>query len=142
MVRIGIVASLVVLVSGSALCEPLRAISGRPLLLPFGIEGGAVSPDGRWFAAQGGHADMVVVHIATNALVRRNSHARQPDPAVRPGVPVQCRRPDLRRPIEVRVGGGYRYDAQRLPDGTVAAGESGRRRAHIAVAADPLAPAR
>ena len=72
MVRIGIVTSLVVLMSGSALGEPLRAISGRPLLLPFGIEGGAVSPDGRWFAAQGSHAEgLIVVHIASDATVRR-----------------------------------------------------------------------
>jgi hypothetical protein len=72
MVRIGIVTSLVVLMSGSALGEPLRAISGRPLLLPFGIEGGAVSPDGRWFAAQGSHAEgLIVVHIASDTTVRR-----------------------------------------------------------------------
>src|SRR5712691_8075209 len=72
MVRIGIVSSLVDLVSGSALAEPLRAISSRPLLLPFGIEGGAVSPDGRWFAAQGSYAEgLVVVHIASDTTVRR-----------------------------------------------------------------------
>jgi hypothetical protein len=72
MVRIGIVGSLVVLASCSALGEPLRAISGRPLLLPYGIEGGAMSPDGRWFAAQGSYGEgLVVVHVASDTTVRR-----------------------------------------------------------------------
>jgi hypothetical protein len=142
MVRIGIVTSLIVLVSGLALCEPLRAISGRLLLLPYGIEGGAVSPDGRWFAAQGDHADIIVVHVATNALVRR---FRTPGGPIRQfglGFPFSAAGPIWDAQSRFVWAADTDTDAQRLPDGAVAAGESGRRRAHIAVAADPLAPAR
>jgi hypothetical protein len=72
MVRIGIALSFVCFATVSALCEPLTLISSHTLMLPFGIEGGAVSPDGRWFAAQGGgHPGLVVAHIATNTVARR-----------------------------------------------------------------------
>jgi hypothetical protein len=72
MVRIGIALSFVCFATVSALCEPLTLISSHTLMLPYGIEGGAVSPDGRWFAAQGnGPAGLVVVHIATNTVARR-----------------------------------------------------------------------
>src|SRR5690349_830465 len=64
MVRIGVALFFVCFAAVSAVCEPLTLISSHTLMLPFGIEGGAVSPDGRWFAAQGsGHAGLIVAHI-------------------------------------------------------------------------------
>jgi hypothetical protein len=72
MIRFSVLALLHVLATGSALCEPLRLVMRHDLLLPYGIEGGAISPDGRWFAAQGAHAEgLIIVHIATNTAVRR-----------------------------------------------------------------------
>jgi hypothetical protein len=72
MIRIGIVLLLAVLGSGSAPCQPLTLVARHTLVLPYGIEAGAVSPDGRWFAAQGSTSEgLIVVHIASNTPVRR-----------------------------------------------------------------------
>jgi hypothetical protein len=72
MVRIGTVILLALLGGRAALCQPLTPAGRHALVLPYGIEAGAVSPDGRWFAAQGGPSEgLIVVHIASNTPVRR-----------------------------------------------------------------------
>ena len=67
-----LVALLSLIGSGSAPCQPLTPVARHTLVLPYGIEAGAVSPDGRWFAAEGAtDQGLIVVHIATNTPVRR-----------------------------------------------------------------------